>query len=462
MTSTNRSKRSCSISLFRELLIPISFYWSLVLLIWDKQRYDIVHSNPLFNWNASEWLIGYQGGFVRRGLFGTLARFLVEYGIEKNLVLTLFPSLCFFLLASLWFSFALGAYLRDARVKAGALTCFLINPSALFFFLTNGNIFRKDVVFIVLLFASLVIIHFCLTSDRVNNWTGVLISSAVLGVSGLVMLGLHEGLYVFIALPLSIQPFCGYWKSINNDHPPFGPIIFFMFSIVFLASILSIAFNGNEKNVLAICQSWSQVWTSSCTPEDLPNLGAISALAWTRAQAVSTGSGLRNIFSGYSPLNILSIVFFPALTSRVVYALTGRTGYYAFRNTIACLFWPCCILFVVGCDWGRFMAVILTLSCLLAVSIPSAVPDLSILPPAVLVPVNSVANALDRACLALGLSSTHPAKLQYWVVGVILCVGLPVIGYTSLEQIFSTGVWRAFSDRAIWILTVFFNQSIVT
>ena len=97
---------------------------------------------------------------------------------------------------------------------------------------------------------------------------------------------------------------------------------------------------------------------------------------------------------------------------------------------------------------------------LIAVSLPSAVPDLSILPAAVLVPVNSAANVLDRVCLPVSLNLSHPAKLQYWVVGVILFVGLPVIGYTSLEQIFSTGVWRAFSDRAIWILTVFFNQSI--
>jgi len=459
MTSTTRSKRSNPVSLLGELLIPVSFYWSLVLLIWDKQRYDIVHSNPLFNWNASEWLIGYQGGFVRRGLFGTFARFLIEHGIEKNLVLTFFPSLCFFLLASLWFSFALGAYLRDARVKTRALACFLINPSALFFFLTNGNIFRKDIVFIVLLFASLALIHFCLTSDRLDNGPGGLIASVVLVVSGLAMLGLHEGLYVFIALPLSALLFYRCWRSETADFRAVGAGISLGFIIVLVASALSILFNGDGKNVLSICRSWAQVWASSCTPEDLPNLGAISALGWTRAQAIAV-SGLRNILSGYSPLNILSVVFFPALTSRVVCALTGKTGYYAFRNTIAYLFWPCCILFVVGCDWGRFMSVVLTLSCLIAISLPSAVPDLSILPAAVLVPVNSAANVLDRVCLPVSLNLSHPAKLQYWVVGVILFVGLPVIGYTSLEQIFSTGVWSAFSDRAIWILTVFFNQSI--
>ena len=459
MTSTKRSKRSNPVDLLAELLIPVSFYWSLVLLVWDKQRYDIVHSNPLFNWNSSEWLIGYQGGFVRRGLFGTFARFLIERGIDKNLVLTLFPSLCFFLLASLWFSFALRAYLRDSRVKAGALACFLINPSALFFFLTNGNIFRKDIVFIVLLFASFALIHFCLTSDRLNNGPGGLIASAVVGVSGLAMLGLHEGLYVFIALPLSALLFYRCWRSKSNHLRAFGIGVASGFAIVLVAAVLSIAFNGDGQNVLAICRSWAQVWASGCTPEDLPNLGAISALGWTRAQAISV-SGLRNIFSGYSPLNILSLVFFSALTSRVVCALTGKAGYYAFRNTMAYLFWPCCILFVVGCDWGRFMSVVLTFACLVAVSLPSAVPDLSILPAAVRVPVGSAANALDRVCLPANLNSTYPASLQYWVAGVTLFVGMPVIGYTSLAQIFSTGVWSALSDRVIWILTVFFNQSI--
>lgn len=443
---------------FWEFLFPACFYWSLVLLVWDKQRYDIVHSNPLFSWVSSEWLIGYQGGFVRRGLFGGVLHFLVDHGIDKNNVLTAFPTLCFFSLATLWFGIGLRAYLRQSCVKTVALFCFLINPSALFFFLTSGNIFRKDLVFIALLYFSICLISFLLRHG--GRRLGGVLTCISLFFFGLFMLGLHEGLFVFIALPLFAALF---WC--RSDSKFFGPSLAHRVAavlvIVFILSLsaASVVFNGDHSNVLAICRSWSSVWEVSCTPESLPNLGAIASLGWSKSQAWSV-SGLRNLLSPFSPINLLSIVVFPALTSRLVCALAGGTAYLAFRNTLAYLFWPCCVLFVIGCDWGRFMGVVMTLACLIALSVPSAVPGFAAMPRPTWGLLSFSAHVVDRICRPLSLDSPRASKFDNWLLVMSLFAGLPLIGYTSVDQIFTAGVWSTFADRATWILQVFFNQSI--
>ena len=460
MTPT-QPRRQPALSLrFWEVLLPACFYWALVLLVWDKQRYDIVHSNPLFSWISSEWLIGYQGGFVRRGLFGSVLHFLIDHGIDKNHALIAFPTLCFFSLATLWFGFALRSYLRESGAKAVALFCFLINPSALFFFLTNGNIFRKDIVFIALLCFSI-----CLTSfflESCGRRFGTILGCISLFFFGLCMLGLHEGLFVFIALPLLAALFwCRGHSSFFGSSLAHRVVSVLVIVFILSLSAASVVFNGDQSNVLAICRSWSAVWEVNCTSESLPNLGAIASLGWSKAQAWSV-SGLRNLFSSFSPLNLLAIVVFPALTSRLVCALAGGTAYLAFRNTLAYLFWPCCVLFLIGCDWGRFMGVVMTSACLIALSMPSAVPGFATMPRSTWGLLNLSAHAVDRICLPLSLASPRPSKFDNWLLVTSLFAGLPLIGYTSVDQIFTAGVWSAFADRATWILQVFFNQSIAS
>ena len=443
---------------FWEFLFPACFYWSLVFLVWDKQRYDIVHSNPLFSWVSSEWLISYQGGFVRRGLFGGIFHFLIDHGIDKNLVLTAFPSICFFSLVFLWFGFGLRAYLLEPSVKTAALFCFLINPSALFFFLTNGNIFRKDIVFIALLYFSICLISFLLQSCRRRAGSALVCVSLLF--FGLCMLGLHVGLFVFIALPLfAALFFCPRDSSLFGTSRAHRVIAVLAIAFLLSGSVASVIFNGDQSNVFAICQSWSAVWEVSCTSENLPNLGAVASLGWSKTQAWSV-SGLRNLFSLFSPLNLLSIALFPALTSRLVCALAGGTAYLAFRNTLAYLFWPCCVLFVIGCDWGRFMGIVLTSACLIALSVPSVVPGLATMPRPTWGLLSLSSHAVDRICLPLSVESPRPSRFDNWLFVVSLFAGLPLIGYTSLDQIFTAGVRSTFADRATWILQVFFNQSI--
>ena len=443
---------------FWEVLLPACFYWALVLLVWDKQRYDIFHSNPLFNWISSEWLIGYQGGFVRRGLFGGILHFLIDHGVDKNHALTAFPTFCFFLLATLWFGFAVRAFLRQSCAKTVTLFCFLINPSALFFFLTSGNVFRKDIVFIALLYFSV-----CLISSLLKSCCrrlGGALACISLFFFGLCMLGLHEGLFVFIALPLFAALFwCRGDSSFFGSSPAQRVLAVLVIISMLSFSAASVVFNGDQSNVLAICRSWSSVWEVSCTSESLPNLGAIASLGWSKAQAWSV-SGLRNLFSLFSPLNLLAIVVFPALTSRLVCALAGGTAYLAFRNTLAYLFWPCCVLFAIGCDWGRFMGVVMTSACLIALSVPSAVPGFATMPRPAWGLLSLSAHAVDRICRPLSLHSPRPSKFDSWLLVTSLFAGLPLIGYTSVDQIFTAGVWSAFADRATWILQVFFNQSI--
>ena len=460
MSSTqSKNHQDPALSLFN-VLISASFYWSIVLLVWDKQRYDIVNSNPLFNWSSSEWLISYQGGFVRRGLFGSIIYLFVGNGIDKNLALTIFPSVCFFLLASLWFVLAVRSRCANSSSTNAAFACFLINPAALFFYLTNGNIFRKDIAFIALVLVSIMMIAGSprfVRSPRLclGIVVGVICASCVL------LAGLHEGLYVFIALPLILFTFSQIRHCFVERLGVRAVNLAMLGSILFSATtlVVSIVFNGDSSNVFAICKSWSYVWPVDCIPENLPHLGAISPLGWSTSQAVSV-SGLRNIASKAAFLNLLSVAVFTLMTAHILAALSGLREYQSFRNIIALLALPGCLLLIVGCDWGRFLSVALTLASLLAM----AVPRLYIFPcrdfAIFMRPLRLVAFSLDRF-FTLGRSDVALTKgLSSWVPPVSLFIGLPLIGYGSVDQALSIGVWSAFADRLIWILQVFFNQSI--
>ena len=451
--------KNSALSIFGVVLTS-SFYWFLVLLVWDKQRYDIVNSNPLFNWSSSEWLIGYQGGFVRRGLFGSVINYLVDNGIEKNTALTSFPSFCFFLLASIWFFLAVRSCCRKSSWVHAPFACFLINPAALFFYLTNGNIFRKDIAFIAILFLSIVAIASILKFVRLP-FLRLVIVVGLMFISSILLAGLHEGLYVFIALPILL--FALLQTRIHLESSVgFRAVNLVIFgSMIFFISLLvgSVVFNGDSSNVIAICQSWSHVWPVDCIQENLPHLGAISSLGWSASQAISL-SGLRNILSKTSSLNLLSIILFATVTARILAAVSGLKEYKSFINIFALLALPGCLLLIVGCDWGRFLSVSLTLSSLLAMAIPSFFAFPEAMPTIASKPLKVVALSLDRLFVLDSSDLALTKRLSHWVLPVSLFLGLPLIGYSSVDQALSIGVWNTFVDRVIWILQVFFNQSV--
>jgi len=439
------------------LLLISAFYWSLVFLLFDKQRYDIIHSNPIFNWSSSEWLIGYQSGFVRRGLFGSILRAAYDKGLPKDLVTTLFPSIGFFFLSLVWFALGVKAFLRSNTASVW-LYCWLINPAGLFFFLMSGNIFRKDVVFLSLLLAG----FYCLVqllSNALRPTSSLLLYGGFLSVN-ILLIGLHEGLYLFLAVPL----FAGLsFRSFSSALRERSKRIVFFFLPLLLASqgsLLSVLFNGSPEQVLALCQSWSTVWPAECISEKINDYGALSALGWSSREALAV-SGLRNLLSVLAPFNVAALIVFPALTGVVIHSLAGKSIARAYEKLLAFLSVPFLVLLLVGCDWGRFLSIFVVMASVISLSAPDCVraslPSIRISWPLYsLVKRLFLGNCNQPAAQAFALGSNSKVSIS----AIFTVFGLPLIGYGSLDQLFALGVWHHASDRIVWILQVFFSQSI--
>ena len=62
-----------------KFLLPVVF-----ILITSYTLLAIFHSAIAFNWTFQDWLINYEGGFVRRGLSGQLIGAINNYLFEQN------------------------------------------------------------------------------------------------------------------------------------------------------------------------------------------------------------------------------------------------------------------------------------------------------------------------------------------------------------------------------------------
>jgi len=439
------------------ILLISAFYWSLVSLLFDKQYYDIIHSNPIFNWSSSEWLIGYQAGFVRRGLFGSILRAAYDNGLPRGLVTTLFPSISFIFLSLVWFVLGVKASLRSNTVSVW-LYCWLINPAGLFFFLMSGNIFRKDVVFLALLLSG----FYCLIqllSKALRPIRSLLLYGAFLLVN-ILLIGLHEGLYLFLALPLfaglSLRSFSNALRGRSKGIVFFLPPLF----LAFLGSLLSILFNGSPEQVIALCQSWSTVWPAECISAKINDYGALSPLGWSAREALAV-SGLRNLLSVLAPLNIAALIVFPGLTGVVIHSLAGKSIARAYEKLLAFLSFPFFVLLLVGCDWGRFLSVFVVMVSVIALSAPDFV-SASLPSTRISWPLYSFVKRLflgkRKESPAPSFASGSNPKVS--IAAIFTVCGLPLIGYGSLDQLFALGVWHHASDRIVWVLQVFFSQSI--
>ena len=444
------------------IVLTASFYWSLQLMLLDKQRYDIVHGNPLTNWNASEWLIGYQGGFVRRGLFGSPLLWLVQQGLDPYAVITFLPTISYLLLSVIWFSLILRAVIRRGVHWIYFLFA-LCNPSALYFFVLGGNVYRKDVVFVLLLLIALWTLDSLLNLNKTT--INPLFYWATLAVSILAILGLHEGLFIFIALPVLSSFFLSRPLAIDRLRQSFflrvSIGIFLAVTMVLTAS--SIIFKGNQYLVTQICSSWSPHFAYQCTAESVHNLGAISPLMWDLKRQLSL-SGLRIIFSPLASLTFLMSSIYSSSTAAIFGVLFGSNKLKSYLYLSSIMVFPALMLFLIGCDWGRYLAIVNTLLFMLNASFVRS--DQSP-PPLFFVSIFKKLNFIMKV-FSFGLFSgdssraisSIPRRCLPVMLFVFLFMGLNYIGYSSLEQLFSDSVWAHFSERSVWFLQVYLSQSV--
>ncbi|NEO87084.1 MAG: hypothetical protein F6J87_22915 [Spirulina sp. SIO3F2] len=284
--------------------------------------------------NLADWLINYQGGFVRRGLIGE-ALFQIHLWTQIDVGL-----LATSLQLTVYFTYFLLAGLILLRTRSIASYWLIIFSPFLFRFQLQGHGggFRKEILFFalfaILTYAS---INF---SHKVFRWIfwGILLvyPAVVLSHEMLILLLPYFIILYLIRIGFERQGFL--WVSLGS-------------SLSLLAFGLALTYKGEPSHAIAICHSIGIERVAGCTTP-----GA-SAIGWIGASvsdvAMGTKSNLEN--SGYMVRYSLSIV-------------AAAIAYWPFRRSLkflvtqwlpGLLFWSSImgtgLLFSVAHDWDRFL-----------------------------------------------------------------------------------------------------------
>ncbi len=299
----------------------------------------LIATRALRGWILGDWLINYEGGFVRRGLVGEGALLLARL---FHTTPVFFVVLCYLSLYAVFFLTFRGL----AGTTTGGFWIFalILSPATLSFqVLHRGAGFRKEVIYL----AALTLFVVLLRKTHVNSFFVAAYLSGVMIVSTLS----HEGLifyspYFIAALLISGRGAVQVTKECI--------IPFFCGAIVFA---LCVSHLGNAATASQICSSIGYKLQNIPGSTDICSSGAIPYLAKTRAMA---GKEALEKILNYQYLLVfpcyLLLALLPAAGESVVLgrARMGRevcilwiTSAISFVGTL--------ILFRYAVDWGRWI-----------------------------------------------------------------------------------------------------------
>lgn len=290
------------------------------------------------NWGMSEWLINYQGGFVRRGLPGEVLfqlERLTGWPVERMVVFFSVATFCVLAgVAARWRRFAPVSLLASAVVLGMPIY--------------QGVLLRKESFCLLLLAAC------CALLRRSRpSWPRLLLVNALAALAVLT----HEAFF-FYGFPLLVLGlFLVGAPGLRGLAAALTALVPVM--LVFLVCVLH---PGNAAVAHAIDASllpaWERVGGAGCCSQG-PSV-AIEALAWSGGQTVGLSRSVLHEWAGgwlYVPLLWLLTAFacmaFCLSLMRPVIAQAGGDGVFA----LVFLFQALAVLplFVLGWDYGRWL-----------------------------------------------------------------------------------------------------------
>jgi hypothetical protein len=347
--------------------------WFLVIVaILLAARLVVAFHTPAFNlysadWNISEWLINYSGGFVRRGLGGELLLAFSRTTHVDILVLISGFSLLVYALCCISFARRVAASVPSVPLRVAVL----FNPLLLIFPVISGNTFlRKDVVFLGFTILSIRVAEWLVDGIRVRRTQRLWWYSLFLCASGAGLTLFHEGISIFAWLPINFvilysmvrKSGSGFRRAVVITTLAASPSI-----ALFIASSLM---HGSQSGAISICQSWQQYgMTFECTYTDkVTKFGfpiaadgfpvAVDAISWPTLRGFSMTASL---FFGKRILATLLFMLSSVVAAAImIYSISDtfpgeelkkRTE---FVTTVGCMLVFALPLFLLGWDWGRW------------------------------------------------------------------------------------------------------------
>ena len=339
-------------------------YSLFLFLLFDRFIKQLFYIYGYDSWNISEFLINYQGGFVRRGLIGEiLFIFANNFNINVEWIIHIL-CLISFLFVSIFF-------VRSFLSKGYSLyilpLCFFLGMGIL---ACNNAWIRKDYLMLCFFIAIFWIFN--------KNNLSIPIKVFIINILAVFILLSHE-VFAFFTLPLLFLFFLkqylnkGILQSIVLSSLSLLPVI-----IVFL---LTLFYHGNIETAQAIWDSWRDILNQAPMEVGQRNVTAISAIGWTSEYALKfhfrTNFLIRD--DGIVPIVLWSIIF-PIvyyISTNALFIFKKNENYYTAQHktylSSVLIFQLLCMspVFVfLSCDWIRLFFYWITSSFTIFLLIP--------------------------------------------------------------------------------------------
>ena len=269
--SINTDKNKIQVALLRGCFVLLV----VMALFFFCLRIGQINNECLYGgWTVSEWLINYEGGFVRRGLCGEILYGLYQvhpYPVRDMILILGFTGFFFFMVL------LIGLFRREGWSPVLLIApCLIQIPT----FLGGTSLFglRKDHWLLLLAYG---IFYFYTRYIRRRD----ILSLVTMQFLSVVVLLIHEAAFFFIFPLLIVHSFLITYKK-----RPCGELVGAMF-LLFLPAALTMGavclFKGNQAVAEAIWTSWKPCMEAYPLPcDDVAEIGpGVSALTWGTRQA---------------------------------------------------------------------------------------------------------------------------------------------------------------------------------
>lgn len=312
-------------------------------------------SVPRFNvWPISEWLINYQAGFIRRGLVGEILLRIYGPGeLIKPLYIVMFYSYAIYVGVFLW------VYLKSRIRNANILLVSILIQGGIFHMGMSADFYtRKENIFLIF-FGIQCLLYLQIKSVPISSqkyWLAAYLSLLFMVTPILVLV--HEA-YLFLSLPISILLL---WiLAIERPQDKYLPLTAaLLFSETLIVFLICSVFHGDVSMSQLIWDSLpfiDRLKLSSSAPYS--TFGAIGSLGWGLDQHLSTIYGVFSsggifvwIFFACGNALVLAYIYLAMQSPRVNRAPSQ------YLRWILLGFLVLLPMFLVACDWGRWIATI--------------------------------------------------------------------------------------------------------
>ena len=351
-SNMKRLRKQFALHKFSNFKITIEiFLISLIILgiplnLYKNRFYDN-------SWTVGEWLISYSGGFIRRGLPGQVIFYLSSNFDINPIFLTWLISV-----SSILFLFFL---VRMFSWRTFDKT-FLLSSLILLGPISEDYLVRKD-VFLVLLYG------LCLLTLKHLYFKKISTSLSILLINFFSIIALlsHEG-YGIWALPSLFLLIFFYIRKFLINNLKSLLTSFILISPSILIFIICIIFKGNKNNAIAIHNSWKDFKDVMPSTGLLDSVYPEGAIAWigeslnTTFQLSISSLGKFNLFIFWHPL-MWTITMFFAIR---LYCGMKKDPFFNLKKLFILIqLIPFTPLFIIAHDYGRWIFIWLTSSCLL-------------------------------------------------------------------------------------------------